>query len=164
MSRFVLSILFFILGMHAVYAQDLQISGRVTSADDSTILAGVTIIARGTAIDAVSDHTGRFDLTVPPRVKSLVFSYPGMIIKEVTLAGKTMLHVMLEPDILGTNEELATALGISREVRSLGYSIQELGPEELSMANTADLINTLNGKMAGVRITSTSGMPGSFYS
>ena len=84
MNRFASScILFFVLGIHISSAQDLQISGRVTSASDSTALAGVKVIVKGTALAAVSDPGGSYELIVPGNVNSLVFSYPGMIRREV---------------------------------------------------------------------------------
>ena len=156
---FVLSLLLF-AGFNLLQAQDVQVSGSVTSADDGSALPGVSVVVRGTTIGAVTDFEGNYSITVPDASGTLVFSFVGMLSQEIPIEGRTMINIVLESSATELDEVVVTALGMTRTEKSLGYSVQSVEAEEISKANTTDIINSISGRTAGVQITSSSGSPG----
>ncbi|HEV2481163.1 MAG TPA: SusC/RagA family TonB-linked outer membrane protein [Puia sp.] len=124
-------------------------------------LAGVTITVKGSATAARTDAEGRFSLNAKTG-DVLVFSYVGLNTKEVTVSGTNDLSVELAAGSKSLNTVIVTALGIKRSEKSLTYSTQQIGGNELLTAKTDNLMNSLNGKIAGVTIApSASGIGGS---
>ncbi len=161
MKRFTtLLALFVLVGVQLLHAQGVQITGNVTSSEDGAALPGVSVVVKGTTIGTVTDFEGNYTLAVPEDANTLVFSFIGMVTQEVAIAGATTIDLVLEPDVVGIDEVVVTAIGITRSEKSLGYSVQAVQSEEISRANTADIVNAISGRTAGVSITSTSGMPG----
>jgi len=156
---FVLSLLLF-AGFNLLQAQDVQVSGSVTSADDGSALPGVSVVVRGTTIGAVTDFEGNYSITVPDASATLVFSFVGMLSQEIPIEGRTVINIVLESSATELDEVVVTALGMTRTEKSLGYSVQSVESEEISKANTTDIINSISGRTAGVQITSSSGSPG----
>ena len=154
-------VLIFFVGSLYLKAQGLQIKGIIFGAEDSIALEGVSVKVKGTTIRTISGADGLYRITVPDQAGVLVFSYPGRLKKELPMAGLTVTDVVLEPDFNGMDQEYSTALGMNRRVKTLGYSFQGIDSEVISKANTSDFINAINGRLAGVHITSSSGMPGS---
>ena len=91
----------------------------------------------------------------------LSFSYIGMKKQEVEIAGRTVINAVMESDLLGLDEVVVTALGISREKKSLGYSVQEVGGDNISKTKESNFVNSLSGKISGVQITQSNTMGGS---
>ena len=122
---FVLSLLLF-AGFSVLQGQGVQVSGNVTSADDGAALPGVSVVVRGTTIGAVTDFEGNYSITAPDASATLMFSFVGMLTQEIALEGRTVVDVVLESTSMELDEVVVTALGVSREKKSLGYSIQEV--------------------------------------
>ena len=156
---FVLSLLLFV-GFNLLQAQGVQVSGSATSADDGSALPGVSVVVQGTTIGAVTDFEGNYSITVPDASGTLVFSFVGMLSQEIPIEGRTMINIVLESSATELDEVVVTALGMTRTEKSLGYSVQSVEAEEISKANTTDVINSISGRTAGVQITSSSGSPG----
>jgi TonB-linked SusC/RagA family outer membrane protein len=148
------------IGFGVIFAQDIQISGTVTSVDDGSALPGVSVFVKGTSIGTASDINGDYSITVPPDA-TLVFSSVGMKTQEVQVAGQTVIDVSLETEVLGLEEVIVTAIGISRAERALGYSVATISSDETLQKSEPDLLKSLEGKIPGVDIRSTSGAPGS---
>jgi TonB-linked SusC/RagA family outer membrane protein len=124
-------------------------------------LAGVTITVKGSALVVRTDAEGRFSLDARTG-DVLLFSYVGLNTKEVTLTGLNDLSVELSAGGKSLNTVIVTALGIKRSEKSLTYSTQQIGGNELLTAKTDNLMNSLSGKIAGVDIApSASGIGGS---
>ena len=124
-------------------------------------LAGVTITVKGTRTAVRTDAEGRFSLDTKPG-DVLVFSYVGLTTKEVTVNGTGDLAVELSGNTKNLNTVIVTALGIKRTEKSLTYSAQQIGGNELTTVKSDNLMNSLNGKIAGVTISpSASGIGGS---
>ncbi len=124
-------------------------------------LAGVTITVKGSALAARTDAEGRFSINANTG-DVLLFSYVGLNTKEVTLTGLAELSVELAAGNKSLNTVIVTALGIKRSEKSLTYSTQQIGGNELLTAKTDNLMNSLSGKIAGVDIApSASGIGGS---
>jgi len=145
----------------SVFAQSKTITGKVTSSQDGLGIPGVTIQIKGTTIGAITDIDGNYAINVSPSHKTLVFSYVSMKTTEVAIGTQTKIDVVMEQDVVQIDEVVVTALGISREKKSLGYATQEVGGDELSTVKRDNFINSLSGRAAGVQIRSTNNMGGS---
>ncbi len=154
-------ILFVFIGVTALLAQARLITGTITSAvEGEGPIHGVTVQVKGTIIGAVTDANGRYSISVPDNATTLVFSYIGMKSLEVQIAGRTVIDGVLASDLVGLDEVIVTALGISRERKALGYAVQDVKGDEISKVRTQNVISTLSGRVAGVQITSATGQMG----
>ena len=154
------AILFLLLLSSFARAQNLSISGTVKSSSGET-LPGVSIFVKGTKQAVTSNGTGTFTIAVTGK-NTLVFSYIGFATKEVEVSENTqVLNVVLSDADNALDEVVVTALGISRQKKSLGYAVQELKGESLTEARESNLVNALAGKVAGVRVTNSQGDMGS---
>lgn len=147
------------LGVFA-FGQDIQISGKVTSSEDGSILPGVSVVVKGTTTGTTTTIDGEYSLNVPSGA-TLVFSFVGMATQEVAVGGQTTINVEMKADNLQVEEVVVTALGISREKKSLGYAVQEVGGDDLNRVKNENLINSISGKVAGVQVKNNSNMGGS---
>ena len=150
------------IGGSALFAQTKVITGTVTSSvEGEGTIPGVSVFVQGTTIGANTDVNGKFSLAVPQNATTLVFSYIGMKKAEVAIAGQTVINVTMEPDLLGLNEVVVTALGITREKKSLGYATQQVSGDAVSTVKSDNFVNSLSGKIAGVNIKTNGNMGGS---
>ncbi|MCX6328830.1 MAG: SusC/RagA family TonB-linked outer membrane protein [Bacteroidia bacterium] len=158
MKKLFLLIVLFVLGVSALLAQTIVITGTVTSAvAEEGAIPGVTVQVKGTTIGTTTDINGKYTLTVPQNATTLVFSYIGMKKQEVAIAGRTVINGIMESDILGLEEVVVTALGISREKKALGYSVQDLGGDKIEKTKVSNIVNAFQGKLAGVQISNSDG-------
>ncbi|NJK84702.1 MAG: TonB-dependent receptor plug domain-containing protein [Bacteroidales bacterium] len=127
---------------------------------DGEPIPGVSVIVKGTNTGTATDIDGNYILEVPPG-STLVFSSVGMSRVEVPVDNQTVINVNLEPDVVGLEEVVVTALGISREKKRLGYSVTEVDNEEFTQGTGTNLTNALSGKVAGVQVSGGTGQPGS---
>ncbi len=153
--------LFVLVSFQFLQAQRVQISGNVTSSEDGASLPGVSVVVKGTTIGTVTNSQGSFSLAVPEDATTLIFSFIGMISQEVAIAGAATVDVALVPDVVGIEEVVVTALGISKQKKALGYSSVEVDADETLQKSEPDMLRSLQGKVPGVEIRSTGGAPGS---
>ncbi|MCG6188059.1 SusC/RagA family TonB-linked outer membrane protein [Maribellus maritimus] len=148
----------FFLGMFLLFAvtsfAQVNVTGTVKS-DEGELLPGVSIVEKGTNNGVVTDLDGNYSISVPNEQATLIFSFVGMQTQEVRIDGRSVIDVTLATSTIGVDEVVVTALGISREKKSLGYSVGEVGGEELSSVSQDNVINSLAGKVAGVQINQT---------
>ncbi len=142
-------------------AQTRILTGHVNSSEDGSPMPGVTVSVEGTTIGAMTDMNGAFSVTVPTSAKNMVFSFVGMITQKIAITGQTTMDVKMVSDNIAVDEVVVTAMGISREKKSLTYSATEVKSDELVQANEANVVAALSGKVAGVQISNSSGMAGS---
>lgn len=160
MRKFTLLFAFLLFaGMQAAFAQ-LEVKGTVTDAKDGTALPGVSIIVKGTLAGVITDAQGKYAITVPKGYNDLIYSFIGMKTVELTIDGRANIDVKMEEDVVGLDEVVVTALGITREKKSLGYSVQEASGEEIARTANPSLQTAISGKFAGVEVRQSSGMPG----
>ncbi|MFO7671081.1 MAG: SusC/RagA family TonB-linked outer membrane protein [Bacteroidales bacterium] len=157
---FVLSLLC-LVGFNLLQGQGVQVTGNVTSADDGTALPGVSVVVRGTTIGAVTDFEGNYSITAPDASATLMFSFVGMLTQEIALNGQTVVDAVLESTSTELDEVVVTALGVSREKKSLGYSVQEVDGDAVSGSAQSNFASSLSGKVAGVQIKGANTMGGS---
>ncbi|MDR0541162.1 MAG: SusC/RagA family TonB-linked outer membrane protein [Dysgonamonadaceae bacterium] len=122
-------------------------------------LIGVSVSAQGTNRGVVTDANGQYSIQVQGDNQTLRFSYIGY--KPVTVAAsKSVIDVTMEEDANALGEVVITAMGIKKEKKALGYSVQDIKSDELLKVKTANPLNSLAGKIAGVNITQSSGAAG----
>ena len=137
-----------------------KITGTVVSADDGQPVIGATVVAKGTSVGTVTNVDGAFSINVPSSAKTLVFSYVGMVSAEA--APQNGMKITLQSDTKQMKEVVVTALGIKKDKKTLTYSSQQVGGDELKKASNMNFMGALSGKAAGVDITtSSSGAGGS---
>jgi TonB-linked SusC/RagA family outer membrane protein len=157
-----LIVLFVFVGVSTLLAQTRVITGTVTSSiQGEGPIPGVTIVVKGTTIGTNTDVNGKYTLTVPQNATTLVFTYIGMKKQEIAIGGRSEINGVMESDILGLDEVVVTALGISRERKSLGYATQEVKGDIISAVKSDNFVNSLSGKVAGVVITRNTNIGGS---
>lgn len=158
---FLMMILFVFVGVTSLMAQTKVITGTVISAvEGEGPIPGVTVQVKGTTIGAVTDVNGKYSINAPQDATTLIFSYIGMKSQEVAISGRSSIDAVMESDILGLDEVVVTALGISREKKGLGYAVQDIKSDELTKTAQSNVISSLNGKIAGVQISQAGGQIG----
>ena len=135
-----------------------KITGTVLSQEDGQPIIGAAVKVDGTSTGMLTDVNGKFSLTLPEGKKSLTISYLGFQPKTVT--AKNGMRVFLKADATALEEVVVTAMGISRQQKTLGYSAQTLKDEELTVGKLTDVTSALAGKVAGVQISASSANPG----
>ncbi|TAH05877.1 MAG: SusC/RagA family TonB-linked outer membrane protein, partial [Runella slithyformis] len=129
-----------------------NISGKVID-KNNVPLAGVNIAIKGTTRGTSTNAEGEYTLANVADGNVLVFSFIGYVPQEATVGAATTYNLTLAEDTQNLNEVVVTALGIKRDKRALGYSVQEIKGEDLSYAKEPNVANSLAGKMAGVQVT-----------
>ncbi len=129
------------------------VTGVVTDATDGAPLPGVSVQVPGTGSGTVTDLDGRFSLTVPDEVNSLVFSYVGYGSQEISINGRGVIDVALGASAEQLGEVVVTALGIRKEQKKLGYATSTVAAEEIAVNRSPNFMNALQGKVAGVNIS-----------
>ena len=143
----------------STFAQQLTVSGKVTSADDGLSIPGVSVKIKGSTTVVQTNGAGQYSIQASS-TDVLVFSYISMISQEIVVGSKTTLNVVLKSSSNTLNEVVVTALGVKQQKRSLGYATQEIKADQITNTNQSNLINALKGKASGVQITSTGGAAG----
>ena len=147
-----LALLVFI-GIQVVNAQNRKITGTVTTIEDGSTLPGVSVVAKGTTIGTITDINGKYQLEVSNDVTTLVYSFVGMKTQEITIGASNVIDVQLATETIGVDEVVVTALGISREKKSLGYASQGVSEEAIMATNDVNPIASLSGKVAGLSVS-----------
>lgn len=155
MKKTTLVLLLLFCGLGTMLAQR-NITGTVTD-ESGEALIGASIIVKGSeSLGTTSDIDGSYSLEVPAGSTVLIFSYTGYGTKEMTLGVSNVLNVSLAEGVL-VGEVVVTALGIERESKDLGYSVDNVNSEELVKARETNIVNALQGKVTGVQVSNTSG-------
>lgn len=158
MKRLLLIFAGFFLLTLSMYAQDKVISGNITD-EKGEPLIGVSIVVKGTTTGTVTDLDGSYSLSVPESAETLVFSYVGFDSKEVAIAGKNVINSSLGEGVV-LSEIVISALGIEKEKKSIGYSIQTVQSEDVVNGRGEKALEGLQAKVPGLNILSSGGDPG----
>ena len=145
------------VGFTAV-AQNNKVTGVVRDANGEPLI-GATVMVKGTNRGTATDIDGKYSIAAAPG-STLVITYIGAKPMEVRVSGTTQ-DVTLSDDSNVLSDVVVTALGIKKDKKSLGYAVDDLKAEELMRNKSANAINSLSGKIAGVNITQSSGAAGS---
>ena len=132
------------------------VSGKVVD-DSGEALAGVSIVLKGTTVGTSTDAGGGYKLTLPEPSGVLLFSFIGFATQEVSVDNRTTIDITLTPDVTSLTEVVITALGVTREERSLGYATQEVEGKNLTFTKEQNVLGSLAGKVAGVQVVGSPG-------
>jgi TonB-linked SusC/RagA family outer membrane protein len=143
-----------LLFFQGVTGQDKNVSGVVTD-DTGSPLPGVNVVEKGTSNGTSTDFDGNYVIKVDAN-STLVFSSLGYKTKEVGVNGRSTVNTSIAEDASELDEVVVTALGIRKETKALGYSLTEVGGDEIATIKTPNAINSLQGKIAGVNISQNS--------
>lgn len=145
-------------GIVNVQQQTIRVSGVVKDGNGEA-LPGVNVVVKGTTNGVITDMDGRFQLNVPQGA-ILVVTYIGYVKQEVK-AGEGDLKITLKEDAQTLGEVIVTGVAAGTPKQKLGFSIEKISSEKLLKVPATDAASALQGKIAGVRVTKTSGAPGS---
>ena len=152
---FVLTCLFCSAAMMA----SITVTGTVISAEDGLPVIGASVLEKGTSNGTITDFDGIYELTVADDAV-LVFSYVGLTSQELKVSGPVM-DVTLKGDAIAMEEVVVTAMGVVQEKKRLNFAVQNIGGEALTENKSANFVNSLQGKIAGVSVTTAGGSPNS---
>lgn len=138
--------------------QERTVTGRIIDQNTGLALEGVTIRIQGKNISSNSSPSGQFSLSKVGDNDVLVFSILGYNDLQVPVQGESEFSVELNPKNIGLDEVVVTALGVKREKKALGYSIQEVQGSSLNTAKEANLMSNMTGKVAGLSIQNPPGL------
>ncbi|MBS1659056.1 MAG: SusC/RagA family TonB-linked outer membrane protein [Bacteroidetes bacterium] len=158
--RFFSAMLAIMLAWQVSQAQNRAITGTVKDPNGDAII-GASVIVKGTTTGTYSDENGNYTLSVPSNATTLIFKYLGFKTQEVALTASNVVNVTLEEDVLGLDEVVVTAIGISSEKKKLAYAVQDVSGEQITAAGNNNTMQSLGGKVAGLKVISASGAPGS---
>jgi len=147
------------LSWTTISAQTSKITGVVYEEDGTTPMIGVNIMQKGQKLGVISDAKGTFTITVNGTNPVLVFSSVGFSTQEVSVKNKTTLKIIMQEASLTLNNVVVTALGISRQEKSLGYSVSKVTNEELTSSVSGNWLNNMNGKVAGMTMENAGAGP-----
>ena len=152
---FVLTCLFCSVAMMA----SITVTGTVISAEDGLPVIGASVLEKGTSNGTITDFDGIYELTVADDAV-LVFSYVGLSSQELKVSGPVM-DVTLKGDAIAMEEVVVTAMGVVQEKKRLNFAVQNIGGDALTENKSANFVNSLQGKIAGVSVTNAGGSPNS---
>jgi TonB-linked SusC/RagA family outer membrane protein len=133
------------------------VSGKVTD-DSGESLPGVNVVIKGTTTGTTTDLDGNYRLSVDEGA-TLVFSFVGFESQEIAVGARTTIDLSMS-GVTELQEVVVTAVGIETNRASLGYSVQNVKADDIRSSQETNLVNALNGKVAGVTVVSSSGSPG----
>lgn len=136
---------------------EIEVSGKVADQAGEP-LPGVAVSVAGTTIGTITNIDGEYTLNAPEDGE-LLFSYIGFATQRIDINSRSIINITLQEDIAGLEEVVVTALGIKREAKSLGYATSTVESEEMTINRTPNFINSLQGKVAGVNISSMGSGP-----
>ena len=139
--------------------QKKSITGKVID-KSGTLLPGVSVVIKGSATGVITDSGGTYSISNIPANASLQFSFIGMKKQEITIGNSTVINVVLEEETIGINEVVVTALGIEKSAKTLTYTVQKVGGEELTKVSNPNIMNSIEGKVAGLTLNKASGVGG----
>jgi len=141
-----------------VFAQEITLSGVVTSADDNQPLPGVTVVVKGTTNGTVTNFDGAYTLNIASDA-ILQYSFVGMKQQEISVDGRSQINVALEADAFDVEEVVVVGYGVQKKALTTGANLNVKG-EDIAEMNTGSAMEALQGVAAGISITRNNGAPG----
>ncbi len=142
-----------------LFAQQLTVTGKITSSEDGLPIPGASVKIKGTNNGVQATSAGTYSIKAN-QGQILQFSYVGMLTKEVVLGTSSTIDVVLLIDSKSLNEVVVTAFGIAQERKSINYAFQNIQSKDIEESRQQNIVNALQGKIAGAIITSSGGGPG----
>ncbi len=158
MKKFTLLFSFCILLVHFVSAQEKTVRGTVIQKETGEPIPGVTILEKGTSNGSITNLEGKYSITVPEGA-TLVFSFVGMQTREIKVGDKTTVDVTLEETVEQLDEVVVVGYGTKKK-RDVVGSVAKVQSKDMEESTALTMDNALQGRAAGVQVTSSSGVPG----
>jgi TonB-linked SusC/RagA family outer membrane protein len=161
MKKILLASILCLLHICIIWAQERRVTGKVTAVEDGVPLPGVNVVVKGTSLGTVTNSEGVYALNVPPSSTTLIFSFIGLITQEIEIGERTVIDLQMTQDVQQLGEVVVTAVGIERERKALGYSVETVSGDKVQQVSEPDPLRALTGKVPGLNIIASSGAPGS---
>lgn len=142
---------------YGLYGQK-KVNGTVTDTEGGNV-PGVTVQVVGTNTGTITNLDGVYEISLFDG-QFLSFSFTGFKKQTIEFTGQSTINVVLETDVEQLEEVVVTALGIKQSRKAINYSVQDVKSDQIQQSGQDNIVNALNGKVAGVMVTSTSGSPG----
>lgn len=149
-----------LLAATGAWAQGRNVTGIVFDNDGKTPMVGTTILIKGTTTGVISNIDGSYSIKVGGDDAVLSFQSLGYDTQDVTVGTRTQINVTMKESAQKIDEVVVTALGLTRSQKSVGYAISKVGGEDLTKSVSSNWVNGLNGKVAGLSMTSAGTGPG----
>jgi TonB-linked SusC/RagA family outer membrane protein len=150
----------FLIGLGLVNAQSKSISGKVISTEDGQPVIGASVMVKGTQTGTITGIDGSFTIAITGNSKTLTISYVGMKTIEVDVSKSQKLTVSLSPDVFGLNEVVVSGVAAETSKKKLAVSVTKVGEDDLEKVTASSAASALQGKVAGVTVTNSTGQPG----
>lgn len=142
-----------------IMAQSREIKGTVFEKDGTTTVVGLTVLLKGSSVGTLTDVNGEYKINVTGDNPVLVFQNIGYVKKEVPVGNQSVINVTMNEDVVELNAVVVTALGISREEKSLGYAVSKVGNEAITKSISGNWLTKMSGKVAGLNFGSANSGP-----
>lgn len=156
--RFILTLTLLFLTAFSLQAQDVTVSGTVTSLEGNEPLPGVNVQIKGTTTGTITDINGNYSVSVPEN-GTLIFSYVGFVAEEIPINSRSVIDVTLSPDITALSEIVVVGYGTQREEAVTG-SVASISGDVMRDVPSANITQALQGRLPGVEFSRTSSKPG----
>jgi len=160
MRKSLLLVLALLMGLTMSFqsiAQERTVQGKVTSDEDGSPLPGVNVVIKGTTVGTITNADGDYRLAVTGDDAILVFSFVGYQNQEIAVGSQSVINVTMTLDVTQLSEVVVTALGVSREKKTLPYASQEVKSADLNITQNHDIKGALSGKVAGIQLNGQAG-------
>lgn len=154
-----LMLLFIAIAVLPSFGQVKTITGTVVSSDTQETLPGTSIVVKGTTTGTVTDIDGKYSISVPSDQSVLIFSFIGYVSKEILVGVQTVINVQLDPDKVSLEEIVVIGYGTVKKSDLTG-SVSSIKTKDLIKVTSLNPEQSLQGKVTGVQVTSTTGAPG----
>lgn len=154
-------LLLLLFSIFAVAAFARPVTGTVTQESDGEPLIGVTVAVKGTSVVTATDIDGKYSIEVPGDNSVLTFNYVGMTPASVPVGNRSVVDVKMTDNATVLNEVVVTAMGQTQEKKKLNFAVQALNSDEVNAGSSANFVNSLQGKVAGVQVSMAGGSPNS---
>jgi len=147
------------LVMLPVMAQERQVTGTVYEPDGVTPVFGATVVLKGTTTGTSTDARGAYSIRVAGASPVLEIQFLGYIKQELAVGDRNVINVVLQEEAIEVSAVVVTALGLTREEKSLGYAVSKVASEEITQVVTNNWLSGMSGKVAGLTFNSASSGP-----
>ena len=148
------------IAMSALAQQNRQIRGVVFESDGKTPFIGATVTIKGTNTGTITDFNGEYAIDVSVASPILVFRSLGYDEREINIESGNHLNVVMKESSIALDDVVVTALGITREQKSLGYAVSKLASEEITSTVSSNWMSSMAGKVAGLTFDNAGSGPG----
>lgn len=157
--KIILATFLMALVMLPVMAQERQVTGTVYEPDGVTPVFGATVVLKGTTTGTSTDARGAYSLRVSGANPVLEVQFLGYIKQEIPVGSQSVINVTLQEEAIEVSAVVVTALGLTREEKSLGYAVSKVGSEELTQVVATNWLSGMSGKVAGLTFNTANSGP-----